>query len=491
MEELKASTSDRLHYRNQNFLSCSSQSSYSDSFAVTLRKQKRQDLYSKKRHKDLQKPIISASSHPTHDLFQSIKQVLIHYPAGPELLETLKYLRSQYNPHNSLALKLSKSLNIIQDLANLLRNTHQTSEEFKETLGCICNLASGPGYVTEELFKLGIDDYCIGIVDCFDESIAETAIWCLSNLGADSNECRRKIIRSGTLMVFIEKLKISQQLQNTILWAIRNTIEGNPELPDLIIQNLLQIIKPQLKLKSKCTYKETLWIFSTLTDGNTNQLEKLIKGKCLNLVISSLHSNKSKILLPSLRSIGNIAAGTSKQAQILLDKGILDALYPIIDKFSHKFSIKKYFFWTLSNLTSGIKSQIDIVVKHPILIKAVTAINDCDNRIRKEAIIIAKNVAKLGSMESVRALVNVGIVKEAKQFFEDSLDNELIFMLLECIFEVISMLRDNWKHEVIFIVKNCEMAGVIEKLVKDKNREISNVAQKILGIIENSDLGED
>lgn len=485
------SLSDRIYLRNQNFLSHSSQSATSDSFAIALRKQKRKELFSKKRHKDFQVPSIPVPTNPTRDLYQSLKQVLLSDSAGPSLLQVLKYLRTQYSPDNTLALKLSKSLNIIQDLANLLRTVHQTSEEFKETLGCICNLASGPQYITEDLFKLEIDNYCIGLVDCYDENLAETAIWCLSNLGADSLKCREKLVSGGTLQILIEKLKNSHKMQNTILWAIRNLIEGISDLPDPLTANLLQLIKPLLKLKSSESYIETLWIFSVLTDGSSNQVEKLIKSKCLTLVLSSLQSNSTKVITPSIRSIGNIAAGTSKQAQILLDHNVLDIIYTVLDKFPNKSTIKKYSFWALSNLTSGIKPQIDIIVKHPVLIKAVVGINDCDNRIRKEAITIAYNVAKLGSVESVRALVNVGIIKEGKSFLEDSLDNDLIFALLDCVMMVLEIFKGPWKHEVICIVKNSGMADLVEKLVNGKNMKIQKLAGKILKVVENSELRED
>lgn len=65
----------------------------------------------------------------------------------------------------------------------------------------------------------------------------------------------------------------------------------------------------------------------------------------------------SNVLVPALRTVGNIVTGDDLQTQIIINCGALSCLLHLL-KTSQKKSIKKEACWTISNITAGTKEQI-------------------------------------------------------------------------------------------------------------------------------------
>lgn len=58
------------------------------------------------------------------------------------------------------------------------------------------------------------------------------------------------------------------------------------------------------------------------------------------------------MLVPSLRTVGNIVTGDDLQTQVIINCGALACLLHLL-KTSQKKSIKKEACWTISNITAG------------------------------------------------------------------------------------------------------------------------------------------
>ena len=70
-------------------------------------------------------------------------------------------------------------------------------------------------------------------------------------------------------------------------------------------------------------------------------------------------SSSASVLVPALRTVGNIVTGDDLQTQIIINCGSLPALLALLNT-SHKKSIKKEACWTISNITAGTKEQIQV-----------------------------------------------------------------------------------------------------------------------------------
>jgi hypothetical protein len=68
------------------------------------------------------------------------------------------------------------------------------------------------------------------------------------------------------------------------------------------------------------------------------------------------------VLVPALRTVGNIVTGNDMQTQVVINCGALACLLNLLSS-NHKKSIKKEACWTISNITAGTKDQIQAVIE--------------------------------------------------------------------------------------------------------------------------------
>ena len=484
MAESLGLTQERLFARNQNFQN-SSTTPTSGSFAVSLRKKKRTDYVCEKRKREIESssPYCPISLPPNRATLSQIKEYLIQGADSPYFTTSLNYLSKALKQEDrALMLKISKDLDLVSILSSHCSSLIQSSDEFRLVLNCVCLLTSCPSFITSDLFLSKIDDLCVNLINHYDSYISETAVWCLSNLCVDNIKCREKLIKSGYVQVLIDKFDLPKT-QSLLFWSLRNILEGSTQLDFGLQSRLLDLISINLKLKSKETYIECLYVFSHLSN-DSNCIGLIIKSKCFRQLFRALDSSYSGVVSEALRTVGNISAGSSNCAQALLEKEILDKLYKILENFKNETKLRRSVFWVLSNLTAGTKSQIDLIVSHPILVKIMTSLNDSFLNIRKDAARCVNNIAKLGKNDSVWALVNVGILKEARDLLESSLDDEMSLNMLESVFIVFKSFKSNHKYEVVKIMKTCGCHEIIEKQVFKDNKYIVKVAEKILKKVE-------
>lgn len=68
---------------------------------------------------------------------------------------------------------------------------------------------------------------------------------------------------------------------------------------------------------------------------------------------------------PALRTVGNIVTGDDMQTQVAINCGVLSALLSLLS--SPKDSIRKEACWTISNITAGTTSQIQVRLSSNLL----------------------------------------------------------------------------------------------------------------------------
>ena len=72
-------------------------------------------------------------------------------------------------------------------------------------------------------------------------------------------------------------------------------------------------------------------------------------------LVELLSHDKDAVVVPALRTVGNVVTGTDEQTQVVLNCNALQALYHILANAQHhKNSIIKEACWTVSNVTAGV-----------------------------------------------------------------------------------------------------------------------------------------
>lgn len=102
---------------------------------------------------------------------------------------------------------------------------------------------------------------------------------------------------------------------------------------------------------------DACWALSYLSDGNNDHIDKVIEAGVSRRLVELLLSPSAAVLVPALRTVGNIVTGNDMQTQIIINCGALPCLMQLLSQ-PHKKSIKKEACWTLSNITAGTKVRI-------------------------------------------------------------------------------------------------------------------------------------
>ncbi len=123
----------------------------------------------------------------------------------------------------------------------------------------------------------------------------------------------------------------------------------------------------------------------------------------------SRHQSPS-VLVPALRTVGNIVTGDDMQTQIIINCGALPCLLNLLQT-THKKSIKKEACWTLSNITAGTKDQIQAVFDAGIIPPLVHLLATAEFDIKKESAWAISNATSGGTREQIKYLVSAGCIR--------------------------------------------------------------------------------
>ena len=124
---------------------------------------------------------------------------------------------------------------------------------------------------------------------------------------------------------------------------------------------------------------------------------------------ASRHQSPS-VLVPALRTVGNIVTGDDMQTQIIINCGALPCLLNLLQT-THKKSIKKEACWTLSNITAGTKDQIQAVLDAGIIAPLVSLLANAEFDIKKESAWAISNATSGGTREQIKYLVQSGCIR--------------------------------------------------------------------------------
>jgi len=86
------------------------------------------------------------------------------------------------------------------------------------------------------------------------------------------------------------------------------------------------------------------------------RIAKVVETGVVPRIVSFLGSDVNKIIVPALRTLGNIATGNENQTEAVLKAGCLDYMEKLL---SHKKQlIRRETAWIISNISAGVRSQV-------------------------------------------------------------------------------------------------------------------------------------
>ncbi|KAM7255880.1 hypothetical protein ACFE04_011621 [Oxalis oulophora] len=393
---------------------------------VEIRKSKREESLLKKRREGLQQfPTSTLQSSNVEKKLESLPSMIagVWSDNNALQLEATTQFRKLLSIERCPPIEEVIQAGVVPRFVEFLKREDFPQLQF-EAAWALTNIASGTSDNTRVVIDHGAVPIFVQLLGSPSDDVREQAVWALGNVAGDSPRCRDLVLGHGAMGPLLAQLNEHAKLSmlRNATWTLSNFCRGKPQPQFEQVKPALPALERLVHSNDEEVLTDACWALSYLSDGTNDKIQAVIEaGVCPRLVELLLHPSPS-VLIPALRTVGNIVTGDDLQTQCMINHGALQCLLSLLTN-NHKKSIKKEACWTISNITAGNKEQIQVVKddeKNNLMMAVIEAglvgplvmlLQNAEFDIKKEAAWAVSNATSGGAHEQIKYLVSQGCIK--------------------------------------------------------------------------------
>lgn len=372
---------------------------------------------------DEEKAVLDAQTSQT---VQDLKSAVSHQGKGvaQKKIEILRALRRLLSKSEVPPVEAALQAGAIPVLVQCL-SFGSPDEQLLEAAWCLTNIAAGEPEETRSLLP-ALPLLIAHLGEKSSVPVAEQCAWALGNVSGEGEELRNILLAQGALLP-LARLMLSNKpsTTRTAAWALSNLIKGpDPKAATSLIRidGVLHAIIQHLKKSDDELATEVAWIVVYLSALSETAVSLLVRSDVVALLAGRLASSESlQLLIPVLRSLGNLVAGDSyiTDAVLIVGHNITDQVLSGLTKClkSEHRVLKKEAAWVLSNIAAGSFEHKELIFSSEATPLLMHLLSSAPFDIRKEVAYVLGNLcvapAKSAGQPSIIlqhlvALVNLG-----------------------------------------------------------------------------------
>lgn len=224
---------------------------------------------------------------------------------------------------------------------------------------------------------------------------------------------------------------------------------------------------------------DAAWAISYVTDDVNEKIQAVINAGCVPHLVNLLGSPENVVIVPALRSVGNIVTGDDSQTDVVLQAGALRFLPGLLN--NSRQGVVKEAAWTISNITAGNPSQIQAVLEAGIYEEIRNILISGDYRSQKEAAWVITNTTSSGHAQQVAYLLEKVQILQPFCNLLNSKDARTVIVVLSGLTNLFQLAEKLGGIESLTLA--IEENGALDKLEvlqSHGNEEVYQAAYKII-----------